>query len=883
VAGVEVASGNDGPVDREVVGTAVHRISASDLLVTVAATPLQPSVGAPVDVAVLVRNRGTTPLDPVVPRPLALVPPLAATLVSGPAPAQLALAPGASDTLHYRYRFDAAGTTTFVAVVSTADSATVAEPAASPVLDVRHVATALALEPRSNLPAAVSRGQAPTTPVIWKLTHTDADPQAGAILVHSLRVAVETAAGAPQPAADVFARLEIRSGGVVRTLVESVPDTSVLDLVLVPPLVLAAGEVLDVPLQAAIAADAAASFFQLRLAGPDAVRATDAGSGTAVPLAAALPWTTPATPIRTIATSTDVAFLRTLPAGVNRGQNDVDLGSLRFALPGAPGESEARVVRLAAAIQDSAGAALDPRLVFDRVEAWSGASRLLAVDNPSAADGMLLLPLTIPLVFTAGAPEEIALRADVRDDVTPPGFAVTIASAADLVIQDGTTGAPVQAVPVAPDSFPALLGTAHVVEAARTLVVDATSRLPTTAAAGATLPVADLVLRHPDPAGTAAVRVDALHVRITDPQGAMVPPRSALAALELRLGGAILAGATALPATADPVALVLTVPAAIAAGESATVSLHATLSGAPTVTAFRFALEGAALDLVDANDPAQTVLPTGTLPFATGTLQVTTAPVAVQLGVTADPPANLVRGQTGAAALAIEIRHPGTAGEAALRAATLVLHLEDLGGTPLPAADRFAAATLRAGASTSAAAIAGDSLAFDLASWPPLEPGAPVGAVLEVDVRGNAPLGDFRFAVGQQALVASAGPSPVPVQPLPGRTLPYRSPSVHLSPAELASSFTNYPNPFAAGREATHIPFYLAAAARVTVEVCTLTGERIVRLLDGARLDPGLHDDLSWDGRNGRGEIVRNGTYVLCIDVEGPGGGKLRRKVAVVR
>ena len=32
-----------------------------------------------------------------------------------------------------------------------------------------------------------------------------------------------------------------------------------------------------------------------------------------------------------------------------------------------------------------------------------------------------------------------------------------------------------------------------------------------------------------------------------------------------------------------------------------------------------------------------------------------------------------------------------------------------------------------------------------------------------------------------------------------------------------------------------------------------------------------------------RGEIVRNGTYVLCIDVEGPGGGKLRRKVAVVR
>jgi hypothetical protein len=106
---------------------------------------------------------------------------------------------------------------------------------------------------------------------------------------------------------------------------------------------------------------------------------------------------------------------------------------------------------------------------------------------------------------------------------------------------------------------------------------------------------------------------------------------------------------------------------------------------------------------------------------------------------------------------------------------------------------------------------------------------------------------------------------------------------VHVSAPDLASSFSNYPNPFAAGRQTTRIPFYMAASGRVTVEVRTLNGERVVRLLDGAERGPGLHDDLTWDGRNGRGEVVRNGTYVLCIEVEGPGGGRARRKLAVVR
>ena len=100
---------------------------------------------------------------------------------------------------------------------------------------------------------------------------------------------------------------------------------------------------------------------------------------------------------------------------------------------------------------------------------------------------------------------------------------------------------------------------------------------------------------------------------------------------------------------------------------------------------------------------------------------------------------------------------------------------------------------------------------------------------------------------------------------------------------DLEDSFTNYPNPFAAGRDQCRISFYLAADARVTLEVYTLGGSRVKRLLDGVALDAGLHDDVAWDGRNGDGRVVRNGTYLLRISVDGPNGGEFLRKLAVVR
>jgi hypothetical protein len=68
---------------------------------------------------------------------------------------------------------------------------------------------------------------------------------------------------------------------------------------------------------------------------------------------ATLPWTTQSAAIRTLAQSVLLTPEPQLPPAVDRGQTDVLAAKLTFTLPGAPGESEARIVEFAVAMTTS--------------------------------------------------------------------------------------------------------------------------------------------------------------------------------------------------------------------------------------------------------------------------------------------------------------------------------------------------------------------------------------------------------------------------------------------------------------------------------------------------------------------------------------------------
>jgi hypothetical protein len=129
------------------------------------------------------------------------------------------------------------------------------------------------------------------------------------------------------------------------------------------------------------------------------------------------------------------------------------------------------------------------------------------------------------------------------------------------------------------------------------------------------------------------------------------------------------------------------------------------------------------------------------------------------------------------------------------------------------------------------------------------------------------------------------GGSSAAVRPASGQSFPFRTDAAHLAASDLASSYINYPNPFAAGREETIFCFNLPRPGRVSLRLLTSRGESVVTLLQEAPLGAGLHQDTSWDGRNGRGHAVQNGVYLAELSVIYSGGGsdRIMRKVAVVR
>lgn len=76
----------------------------------------------------------------------------------------------------------------------------------------------------------------------------------------------------------------------------------------------------------------------------------------------------------------------------------------------------------------------------------------------------------------------------------------------------------------------------------------------------------------------------------------------------------------------------------------------------------------------------------------------------------------------------------------------------------------------------------------------------------------------------------------------------------------------------------------LPGPGRVTLRVYAADGGEVATLLDAAPRGAGL-DNLTWDGRNGRGDVVRNGVYVAWLKAELDDGGSttLTRRIVVVR
>ncbi|MFH1784519.1 MAG: Ig-like domain-containing protein [bacterium] len=99
------------------------------------------------------------------------------------------------------------------------------------------------------------------------------------------------------------------------------------------------------------------------------------------------------------------------------------------------------------------------------------------------------------------------------------------------------------------------------------------------------------------------------------------------------------------------------------------------------------------------------------------------------------------------------------------------------------------------------------------------------------------------------------------------------------APDDSLQDLCSYPNPFEAGKQSSTIQYYLEEDSSVDIAIYDLVGN-LVRTFEFAEGDAGAAtgmNTVSWDGKNGVGDLVANGGYILQAIME-KGGSKVAKR-----
>jgi hypothetical protein len=899
--GVEMKSGNDGPLDAPVENAQSIVISTSPLLARIETGSAASTVGQAIVVRMIVRNAGSETVTGISNASLAAHGTAGAVLDNGPAPTSFDLAPGAVDTLVWIYHSTAAGTVQFAgAAQGTGETSGLLRRAVETSSNVHRVylaAADLALFPVQSMPFNVTRGQTGVVPFSLTLTN-GGGTGASDIRFRSFRVRLEDESGTGIVPSSLLTGVAVNEGTNVYLTRSSLETSgSDLDLTLASPILVTSQEPVTISLRLDISDSTTTHAFRLVLADSTSFVAEDATSGAPVTVRrqnGAFPVVSGLARLVADATELRVSSLGGAPARAARGTLDVIVASLRFENPGTSGiTSDVQVGTVGVILADSAGtpvataASYLSRLVL-RTEFQTYAARPIRSDDGAGVTLVLSPPLGIP----ANTPVDVTLAADIADTARIGTFRVLLQPPTSIEARDANSRDSV-VVSYEPDS---LSGPPVLIEAeARTLRVQGTPLFPSAVLAGERdVPAIRMLLRHADAAGTGRLRLDSLVVQVRDETRASRVPDVYLDRLRVSLDSVEVANLTSLPVTGGQIAVPLG-GALIEPGDSRVLSLTVDFSPSAPVSFLELAVGSSGIVAADANTGRDvTVLPEpgSELPLVSGLTHIASPARDLFAGWQSRMPAALALDGREVAVALLTLRNAAPAGAGLIRLDRLRLSASGPTGQPLMlgVAARFLAAYVNGTLWARSDSLGADSTEATLFAATPLDVDAASTATIEIRLvpQPSPSAGAFRlglFAAGVGVVQPGSALLTVQVSPEAGSAFPFWTQTASFTPASLAESWGNFPNPFAAGRGMTSFVYYLASEARVSLRIRTPRGDGVATLLDHAPRGAGLQQSDGWDGRNGRGDVVRNGIYVAELIVTYANGTteRARRKVAVVR
>lgn len=902
LGGVAMRSGNDGPLDAPVENPNVQLVSNSPLLATLGFTAAASTVGQTVRARMLVRNRGAVTLAGVAPSALVQSGSGALSPVSGPSPASLTLAPAAVDSFEWVFTAGAPGD---VSVTGSAHGNESPGGALRRSLDFtsspHHVTIGVAridFTATPSLPNTVNRGEQGVAALGLTLSNFGG-PNGSRGRLLGLRIRLEDENGIGIVPASLLSQVVVAQGTtthLAKTALESAGAD--VDLPLTTPVVVAPGTSVALSLRLDIDPSTPATSLRVVIGDSTVFTADDAVSGAAIALrlqGSAYPIRTAAARVVESPTRLDVSANGTGTARVGRGQSEVPLVTLRLSSPGSSGvTSDVQITALAIGATDGAGAPL-PRLadVLSRVRVHTALQNLTDRIVYPTDGGTLTLALSPPLSVPVNTPLDLFVTGDILANAHLGVFRARLEPPVTFDARDERSGNP---IPVFYASDP-IEGDSIVVEsAADSLRARSTARFPQKLTIGSLdVPAMTAVLRHPDGAGAARIRTDTLRVQCRDQSRQPLDPADYLDRIRVRWNGAPLA-AQPVAASGGEIAVRLPGPT-LEPGDSAVVEVWVDLSATAPEGSLELASFGADLRAVDANlGTPVTVTPEAgaELPLLSGLADLVPPSRDLEAGLTSAMPAALAADGDTIVAGVLRLANVASASSDSISVTHLVLVASDRTHAPLAIGRAASRLLAYAGGAlwSQSAPLSPDSAQATLESGAPLAIAAGVTVPIELravlHAAGTPSPKSFRVGCdgsGIGVVQPASAVLRIQVRPAAGQSFPLWTEAGTFGSTRLSGSYSNFPNPFAAGRKTTTFAYYLERTARVTLRIMTPHSEPVATVVRDRPRPAGMNQSDAWDGRNGNGDVVRNGVYVVELSVAYDDGTheRLLRKVAVVR
>lgn len=905
--GCVMQSDNDGPIDSVLTAPGWFTVSASGLRVSLESLQESYTVGQTIDLAYRITNASVGSFDGILGRILQLSDSSlvrADSSAAGPAN----LLPGQSQVFHQYYTTLSAGAESWklrATAASPQDSSALVQ---TPSVIIQQAISPVSPQLSGTSPTAVTKGQSNVFPLTVQCQHPDTSSGVASLVLESLKLRVVNGQGGSISAREVFSRMVVATGSAILAVVTDVPMQSAVTFAFDRPVRIAPGAAQSFMLIADIAADASVADFRLSLDSAGWVPLADANTGETVASAPAAVYPLMTAPTRIESPSQQIAVSSSLcgQPTINVGQQQVAMLRMRVRNTAQPGTAATQITRLGLEVVDSTGARIRPDLIFTEVAVWRQ-SYLVGDVTPTPSDSAgLLISLSTPVTLHPQETDSLTVAVSAAFAPMVEGFRLRIVDSSQITVRDLNTGS---ALPVVTDTalaagtvFPILSGWTQFRMPAEPPSVCLADIAPASVSGGAdSVPLVAYAITYPSGSQHSAVRLKRVRMLVVDENQTTVDPRELLDRVGiLTNGGSIFYGE---PVTTFGGALDLELSdtgLVLMPGDSIGVEILGDLRLEAPYSSFAVTIAAARdFSAHDQSDTSRELQAMSSLvcaedyPF-TATSTAILLPAGRPVATPTPRPVQLcTAGMEQVVLFDAELSYMSASplGEIEIRGLSAVLN-DHPGTGELPDSARQSLTSVRLIVDDSV--VGSDSVLVDdrasiLAAAPVVvSRGETVHLRIVADVAATASPGNITISFVDSSFlsVVDHGTQAQIYPVLRDAAYPYTAGELSISGAALESSFTNYPNPFNPDKDgSTTIGFVLGERAKVDVDLFTITGDLVCRLVQQADRPAGAHQTDTWSGRNGDGRIVLPGVYFCRITATYDSGRSesFTRKVAVVR